>query len=243
MGRFPHNEVAPTARAETLRDLGRYEEALAAFEETMRRFPHNEVARNARAHLLGNFRRLGDVETLLVPAAREARTRNDWIAAHILAMARLRAGRIDEALVELERGVNLCVFRDVRLYFQVAQPLALMANQRAAEAAREWEALGRNRIVFPEERAKIVLFEAHALAEAGDPQRAQELVGSAEIIDFAALRQKRLAAALTERYGLASGAQALGERAEQLSAEIAALEFELVRPKLWSFRAHTDRAA
>ena len=39
-------------RAKTLRDLGRYAEALAAFEETKRRFLANEVAPNAYAETL-----------------------------------------------------------------------------------------------------------------------------------------------------------------------------------------------
>ncbi|MCH8859103.1 MAG: hypothetical protein IID54_05920, partial [Proteobacteria bacterium] len=43
---------AMCVRAETLRDLGRYEDALAAFEQTMQRFPHAEVAPNARAETL-----------------------------------------------------------------------------------------------------------------------------------------------------------------------------------------------
>ena len=57
MRRFPQSEVVPTARAETLRDLGRYEEALAAFEETMRRFPQDEVAPTARAETLRDLER------------------------------------------------------------------------------------------------------------------------------------------------------------------------------------------
>ena len=72
---------------------------------------------------------------------------------------------------------------------------------------------------------------------------AQTLIKGAEIIDFAAARQRRLAAALDERYGLVSGVAAPAARAQQLNEDIATLEFELVRPKLWNFRARTDRAA
>ena len=120
--RFPENAVARTARAETLRDLGRLDEALASFDDIIVRFPESLVARNALAHILG---RLGDVdraEALLKVAAAGPRLRQDWIAAHILAMARLRAGRIDEALKGLDQGIRECPFADVRKYFRNRSP-------------------------------------------------------------------------------------------------------------------------
>jgi tetratricopeptide (TPR) repeat protein len=244
MRRFPQNEVAPNARAETLRDLGRYDEALAAFEDTLRRFPQNAVARRAYAHLLGSRGRIAEVKALLAPAAARSRTRGDWIATHILAMARLRAGHVDEALAELERGVRSCAHRDTRGYFERARPLALLAKRRAAEAAQQWEeTLAKNPNLPREEITNIILFQAHALAEAGEPRRARTLMESAQVVDFAAARQRLLAAALTEHYGLSSGVPAPATRAQQLSGDIAALEFDLVRPKLWSFRAGIGRAA
>ena len=89
----------------------------------------------------------------------------------------------------------------------------------------------------------FLISQAHALAEAGETVRAQTLIKSAEVIDFATARQRRLAAALNERYGLVLGVPASAARAQQLNEDIATLEFELVRPKLWSFRARADRAA
>ena len=243
MGRFPHDAVAPNARAETLRDLGRYDEALDAYQETMGRFPHDEVTPNAYAHLLGQLGHLGRAEAMLGPAAARAQTRGDWIAKHTLSLAQLRAGQVERALVELERGARSCAFRDIRGYFETALPLALLADRRATEAARRLEALAKTPALTREKRANIVLFQVHALAEAGDTRRARELVTSAEVIDFAAARQRRLAAALSERYGLVSGAPASAAKEMELSEEITTLEFELVRPRLWSFRARIDRAA
>ena len=239
--RFPHDEVAPTAYAETLRDLGRYDEALAAFEETKRRFPHDELTARSYGHLLAERGRYAEAEALLAASAERRQTHGDWIAAHILAMARLRAGHTKEALAELERGARSCPFRDQRRYFATALPLALLADQRAAEAARQLEAA--NDPTLPSvEAVSIVLFLIHALAEAGEKRRAQiQLI--ARIIDFAAARQRQLASALTERYGLAAGPLPSDTRAQQLSEEIATLEFELVRPKLWIFRANIRHAA
>jgi tetratricopeptide (TPR) repeat protein len=243
MRRFPASAAAPTARAETLRDLGRYEEALAAFEETMRRFPHNEVTRNAYAHLLGQLGRIDDVEKLLAFAAKRSLTRGDWIAAHILAMAWLRVERRDQALAEFERGARFCVHRDICRYFETAGPLTLIASQRAAEAAEQLEALAKKPFLPPESVTNIVLFQAHALAEVGESWRAKTLVESAQIIDLATARQTRLAAALSERYGLSHTGPASGRREQQLNKDIATLEFELVRPKLWSPRTRLERAA
>ena len=235
--RFPQNQVAPTARAETLRDLGRHDEALAAFEETMRRFPQNQVAPNAYAHLLAEVGRFQDAEALLVPRATRSRTRDDWIAKHILGMARLRAGCASEALTEFEQGIRFCSFPDMRRSFETGRTLALLAEHRAAEAVQQLEKLAKIRSLSSNEMTNIVLFQTHALAEAGEPLRARELVNSAQIIDFAAARQKRLAGALAERYGLISGVRPSDPKVRELNEEIETLEFELVRPKLWTFRA------
>ena len=243
MRRFPRNAVAPNAYAETLRDLGRYDEALASFEETMCRFPHNEVTPRAYAHLLAERGRYAEAEALLAPAAERLRNGGDWIAAHILAMARLRAGHTKKALTELEHGARSCPFRDQRRFFITALPLALLADRRAPEAVRQLEAIANDPNLPSVEAANILLLRVHALAEAGEKPRAQTLAESARIIEFAAARQNRLASALTERYGLVAGSLPSDMRAQQLSEDIATLEFELVRPKLWSFRANIRRAA
>ena len=237
MRRFPQDQVAPTARAETLRELGRHDEALAAFEEAMRRFPHNEVAPIAYAHFLAELGRLDEAEALLIPRAARLRTRDDWIAKHILAMARLRAGRAKEALSEFEQGIQLCKFPEMRRYFETAKTLALLADKRAAEAAQQLETLAKDHSLPRNEMTNIILFQTHALAEAGESPHARALVTSAQVIDFAAAQQKRLAGALTERYGLVSGVPASQPKAQQLNEEIRALEFRLLRPKLWHFRA------
>ncbi|MGR3717497.1 MAG: tetratricopeptide repeat protein [Thermohalobaculum sp.] len=243
MRRFPQDVVAPTARAETLRDLGRHEEALAAFDDIMRRFPQNAVAPTACAHLLATCGRLSEAETMLAKATARLVTNSDWIALHIIATARLRAGRVDDAISDLERGARHCSFRDTRRYFETALPLALLAKKRAAEAAERLEAIARNPLMPRREATNIVLFQAHALAEAGEPNRARALVESAQIVDFAAARQRQLAAALTEKYGLITGEPTSAERSEQLSERISTLEFELLRPRLWSVRTATMRAA
>ena len=131
----------------------------------------------------------------------------------------------------------------MRAYFASARPVALLADRRAAEAARALDALAKASSLPRAETTNIVLLKAHALAEIGERRDAEKLVTSAEVVDFAAFRQKRLAGALSERYGLAGRPQASGERASELSATIQSLEIELVRPKLRSFGAALARAA
>ena len=228
--RFPHDVVARTARAETLRDLGRHADALAALDDTIERFPHNKVARNASCHLLAQMGAFARAEAILAPAAERAETRSEWIAKHILGLARLRAGQIAQVLDDFELGARFCPFRDVRAYFDTALPLVLLADQRASEAARRFEALAELQTLPRREMANVVLFQVHALAEAEEANRAKILVNDARIIDFAADQQKRLAAALNQRYGLASGIPASPVLARELDDVIVTLEFDLVCP-------------
>ncbi len=242
MRRFPRNEVTRNAYAETLRELGRPEQALAAFAETMRRFPRDAVAPNARAHLLAELGRFEEAEAALAPAAERLRTRGDWIAAHILAMARLRAGRMEEAIAALEFGAPSCPFASQRDYFATALPVALLAANRAEETAPKLKELAKQPMPRAE-ATNITLFQAHALAKTGDREHATQFLDNAHFIAFAIDLQKQLASALIERYGLAGTPPASGARARELDETITALEFELVRPRLIVFQSHKRRAA
>jgi predicted Zn-dependent protease len=234
MRRFPHNEVAPTAYAEVLREADRSDEALAVLQDTIRRFPHSEFARTCYAHALASSNRVSEAEAILLPAASRLQTRHDWIALHILGMVWLKSKRVGEALDAFERGLKDCEIVDVRRYFATARPVALIAARRSPEAIKELEALGKTQSLNRLEAANIILFKAHAHAEAGDREAGKRLLGSAEIINFAEAKQKRLAMTLDKRYGFSSGRAATAAEAEKLNDDIASLESDLVRPKLWS---------
>ena len=243
MRRFPDNAVARTAHAETLRSLGRHDEALAGFEETMRRFPDNAVARNACGHLLGQIGKRVRAEALLAPAIERLRTRGDWIALHIRAMIRLRAGEIQAALQDFELGLKNSGFSETKPYFQVGGSLALMADSKARESALQLEELAGQR-AMPHGTAVIVkLLHVHALAEAGEIGRARERIGSAEIVDFQDACRKRLALSLRERYALGADAIPSSDRARELDDEIAACEYDLVRPGELDFTVYHAHAA
>jgi hypothetical protein len=130
-----------------------------------------------------------------------------------------------------------------RRYFETARPIALLSKRRATEAAEELATLAKIPTLPQNERTNIILFQVHALAESGQARLASDLVKSAQIVDFAAARQRKLAEAITECYGLISGNPALPARAEELSVTISTLEFDLVRPKLRNFSRGNVRAA
>ena len=228
--RFPDDVVARTARAETLRALGRADEALAALDRTIERFPENAVARNTYAHHLALRGQFDRAVAILDSAAAQPKTRDDWVAKHILAMTWLRTGRFDDAYASLKEGADRCPFLDAKIYFRTARPIAQLAAQRAMEAMEEFEALADDPTLSRTQATNVVLLRAHASAEIGDRERACRLLDqAATIIDFETGRQ-RLAATLRQRYGLGEGEAASGELADRLDEEITELEIDLESP-------------
>ena len=228
--RFPDNVVARNARAETLRALGRSDEALAALEQTIERFPENVWARSTYAHHLAI---LGDSDravAILSPAAARPKTRGDWVAKHILAMALLRTGRFDDAYASLDDGVRRCPFIDVQVYFRTARSIARLAARQAAETVEEFEALAVDTTLSVTQATNVILLRAHAFAEVGDRERARRLIDeAATVIDFEEARQQ-LAGALRQRYGLGEGEAASSVVADRLDERITGLEIDLESP-------------
>ena len=228
--RFPDNVVARTARAETLRALGRPNEALAALEQTIERFPENVWARSTYAHHLAI---LGDSDravAILSPAAARPKTRGDWVAKHILAMALLRTGRFNDAYASLDDGVRRCPFIDVQVYFRTARSIARLAARQAAETVEEFEALAVDTTLSVTQATNVILLRAHAFAEVGDRERARRLIDeAATVIDFEEARQQ-LAGALRQRYGLGEGEAASSVVADRLDERITGLEIDLESP-------------
>ena len=228
--RFPDDVVSRNARAETLRALGRSDEALAALDQTIERFPDDAVARNTYAHHLtvrGEFDR---AVAILSSAAARPKTRDDWVAKHILAMAWLRTGRFDDAYAALDDGVKRCPFIDVQVYFRTARPIARLAARQAAEAVEEFEALAVDTTLSGTHATNVVLLRAHAFAEVGDRERARRLIDeAATVIDFEEARQQ-LAGALRQRYGLGEVEAASGALADRLDEKITGLEIDLESP-------------
>ena len=93
-----------TARAETLRALGRFEEALAAYDRTVEDFPHDAFARTGRAETL---RALGRFDEALAAYDRTVEDFPHDAVARTGRAETLRAlGRFDEALAAYDRTVE-----------------------------------------------------------------------------------------------------------------------------------------
>ena len=228
--RFPDDVVARTARAETLRALGRPDEALAALKQTIERFPDNVWARNTYAHHLVILGESDRAVAILSPAAARPKTRGDWVAKHILAMALLRTGRFNDAYASLDDGVKRCPFIDVQVYFRTARPIARLAARQAAEAVAEFEVLAVDTTLSGTQATNVILLRAHAFAEIGDRERARQLIDeAATVINFEEARQQ-LAGALRQRYGLGEGEAASGVLADRLDERITGLEIDIENP-------------
>ena len=228
--RFPDDVVARTARAETLRAMGRPDEALDALDQTIERFPDNVVTRNTYAHHLALRGKFDRAMAILKSAAAQPKTRDDWVAKHILAMAWLRTGHFDEAYASLDEGARQCPFVEAQIYFRTARPIARLAARQAREAIEEFDALVIDTTLSETQATNVVLLRAHAFAEIGEREYASRLIHeTTTVIDFEAARQK-LAGALRQRYGLGEGEAASGELADRLDEEITGLEIDLESP-------------
>ena len=96
--------AALSVRGNVLRDLGRFDEALAALDATIQRFPENVVARNARAEVLRDLGRFD--EALAALDATIERFPENVVARNARAEVLRDLGRFDEALASLESTIE-----------------------------------------------------------------------------------------------------------------------------------------
>ncbi|MCP4583270.1 MAG: tetratricopeptide repeat protein, partial [candidate division Zixibacteria bacterium] len=102
--RFPNNVVAHTGRAEILKAFSRFDEALIAFEETIKRFPNNVVAYNGRAEVLKAVGRFD--EALKAYEESIDKFPNNVVARNGRAEVLKAVGRFDEALKAYEETID-----------------------------------------------------------------------------------------------------------------------------------------
>jgi len=226
--RFPDDAISRNGRAEVLRDLGRFDDALTAYDRAIDRFPDNAVARNGKGYLLGSMGQLKQLIEMLASAASTPVIKQDWIATHILGMAYLRAGDIESGAQFIKVGAERCPFAKQREIFRASQSLIYLMKSDAYGAVRELESLAKSPHLSLPMKRNVILFQSHALACAGKPDRAQKLLSQSVVVEFATERQKRLSRALSERYGLTGTTPRLFKnKSDDLDRQIQALEFEL----------------
>jgi len=101
---FPRDIVARNGRAETLRELRRLDEALAAYDATVQEFPRNAFARNGRAETLRELRRLD--EALAAYDATVQEFPRNVVARNGRAETLRELDRLDEALAAYDATVQ-----------------------------------------------------------------------------------------------------------------------------------------
>jgi Tfp pilus assembly protein PilF len=101
---FPQNVVARSGRAETLRSLGRFDEALAVYDRSIEDFPRDVFARTGRAETL---RSLGRFDEALAAYDRAIEDFPQNVVARSGRAETLRSlGRFDEALAAYDRSIE-----------------------------------------------------------------------------------------------------------------------------------------
>jgi TolA-binding protein len=94
----PNNLVARNRLAETFRKVGRFEDAIAQYQQSLQQFPSDLVARTGLAEALREAGRLDEAITEYRETA--VRFPNDSVAWNRIAETLREAGRLDEAITE-----------------------------------------------------------------------------------------------------------------------------------------------
>ncbi|HOT82009.1 MAG TPA: tetratricopeptide repeat protein, partial [Candidatus Defluviicoccus seviourii] len=251
------NAFTYNGRAETLRDLGRFEEALAAYDEARQRFPDNAFTYTGRAETLrdlGRYRDAVDVyrETLnAFPANRVAR--------NALACLLIENGDVDSGVALIANDAPRCK-QDWIDYHVLAMADVKRGKYREAGSRLEYgaancpsikqrsvftttlafvrvrqqkfeaaiELVGQlNNNVLPFHRPFAKVLEAHAEAECGRLKGATSAIGEARARGTSQV--VTLANHIAKRYRLGDLAPPTmnPSEVEQLDAEIAEQEFAL----------------
>ncbi len=130
--RFGQTAVGGAGRAEVLKAMGRFQEALDAYEGTRAAFPQDAVARNGYAAMLVLLERFDDALEVLPtgdPIGLE-----DWIARHIRGMIHLRSAELEKAVAIFEYGVAEASQPASRDYFRTSLSIARLQQQDPAAA-------------------------------------------------------------------------------------------------------------
>ena len=146
---FQFDFVSRISRAYLLKELGRYDLAIEAFERVEKLRPEFAPAKFHKASVLAI---LGQYEEALALLPEEApRTRSEWIAEHVKGMIYLRLGKLEKALDVFARGVLHNQFAKERRYFENAHAIAQIRQkdfQRALSHARSGEGIAANVLKF-----------------------------------------------------------------------------------------------
>lgn len=130
---FPLSHWSYLGIAETYRKIGNLPEALKAYELFNSRFPRSAMSRNGKASVLvamGDYPAALSILPKNLPASQ-----SEWVAYHILGMARLRSGELKKAEPIFEWGSIECPWVSQREYFKTALASLRIQQKRYEEVA------------------------------------------------------------------------------------------------------------
>jgi tetratricopeptide (TPR) repeat protein len=148
--------------------MGRYEEALQAYNAVITDHPENMFAKNGRACALIQLGRFA--EALLVLDVQQPTRFDDWVSFHIKGMTLLKQGQIVEAVDLFRLGLRDCPWHDERRYFASALAVAEMRLGQL-DAARESLAA----IDVAEDPPPITLIRLHLAGALGERDEAERV--------------------------------------------------------------------
>jgi tetratricopeptide (TPR) repeat protein len=173
-----------------LKALGRYEEALSAYEAASEAHPQDVVAKNGRACLLAKVGRSREALALL-PDPPITRV-DDWIGYHVRGMILLRQGDVDKAIQIFNHGVSSCPLALSRDYFRTALAVARVRKREYAAAGEILAQVKTTQILSTN------LIGIHAFGALGRTQAATE--ASRRLIDPVPMPIAELVEELRRRY-------------------------------------------
>jgi tetratricopeptide (TPR) repeat protein len=218
---FPHDAYPLNGYAETLRQMGQIELAEKEFRGILEQFPTGRVARNALACLLIDLGRISEAKALV--AVEEPKTEQDWRDFHVLAMAFLKEENYEEGDKRLSYGAQVALFQAQKDVFTAALAFAKLRRRQFQEVS----ALIERDNVLEFRLPAVAVVNAHAKAELGERDRAEESLVDAERSRSGPV--VRLSDFLRRRYALGpySGRLPDKDEAAGLDALITEAEFDL----------------
>jgi tetratricopeptide (TPR) repeat protein len=196
--RFPYDLIAKSGRADLLKRLGKYDDAIDAYDNILSTWPNYETAKNGKAAVLvikGQYEQAMSLLSAEMPS-----TRSDWIGRHILGMSYLRRNQLAQAIKIFEEGVEKIPFAREKRYFMNALSIARLRENNFEQAATSLPdtAEGLSNVI-----------RMHAYAGMGKTARARTLYD--ELRNRCPIQIADLRDAIAGRYGLATDVYAAND--------------------------------
>jgi len=153
---FKNTIVPRNGKAETLREMGKLDEAKSMYDKNILDFPGNQFAR--RALYVLEIQMGGDLNKLaqetIVP---NPQTEGDWILNHIHCMLLIKLNKIDEAILNLKKGIEKITNIESLQYYTSALSYAFIKKRKFKDAVAQLK-----EEIHPQPIFKLLVTHAYA---------------------------------------------------------------------------------